>query len=123
MYADVRLPPPPPGTSAPAQKLCASDGYSFLRLDGNTANDQRPRMIKRFAEESAIDSNVFLISTRAGGTGLNLQSANKVILYDVNWVSARDVSMLLSPCPSPPPSPRSFLTTLPCEVFCEDGCS
>lgn len=68
------------------QMLCSSEGYTFLRLDGNTAKDQRPKMINRFAEEDAFDSNIFLISTKAGGTGLNLQSANKVILYDVNWV-------------------------------------
>lgn len=69
--------------------LCSGEGYSFLRLDGNTPKDQRPRMIKRFTEQTAIQNNVFLISTKAGGTGLNLQSATKVILYDVNWVSER----------------------------------
>lgn len=68
------------------QMLCKSEGYTFLRLDGKTAKNQRQKMVERFAEQDAVDSNIFLISTKAGGTGLNLQSANKVILYDVNWV-------------------------------------
>eukprot|EP00903_Cladosiphon_okamuranus_P013898 g12926.t1 len=72
------------------QMLCSSEGYSFIRLDGNTKKDQRSEMIERFAKEDALGSNIFLISTKAGGTGLNLQSANKVILYDVNWNPAQD---------------------------------
>lgn len=71
------------------QALCSSQGYTFLRLDGNTAKDQRQKMIDRFTKQNAIQNNVFLISTTAGGTGLNLQAASKVILYDVNWVRKR----------------------------------
>ncbi|CAB1097645.1 unnamed protein product [Ectocarpus sp. CCAP 1310/34] len=67
------------------QALCSSQGYTFLKLDGNTAKDQRQKMIDRFTKQNAIQSNVFLVSTTAGGTGLNLQAASKVILYDVNW--------------------------------------
>ncbi|CBJ28871.1 conserved unknown protein [Ectocarpus siliculosus] len=72
------------------QALCSSQGYTFLKLDGNTAKDQRQKMIDRFTKQNAIQNNVFLISTTAGGTGLNLQAASKVILYDVNWNPAQD---------------------------------
>ncbi|CAN0163673.1 unnamed protein product [Ectocarpus sp. 12 AP-2014] len=72
------------------QALCSSQGYTFVKLDGNTAKDQRQKMIDRFTKQNAIQNNVFLISTTAGGTGLNLQAASKVILYDVNWNPAQD---------------------------------
>ena len=54
------------------------EGYTFLRLDGSTKMEDRGALIKRYNQGDAIDSFVFLISTRAGGTGLNLHSANKV---------------------------------------------
>lgn len=57
------------------------EGYSFLRLDGRTKMEERTALIKRYNEGDAIDNFVFLISTRAGGTGLNLQSAKKVYRF------------------------------------------
>lgn len=55
-----------------------AEGYSFLRLDGSTPVVDRKGIIKRYNDGDAVDNFVFLISTRAGGTGLNLQTANKV---------------------------------------------
>jgi ATP-dependent helicase STH1/SNF2 len=55
-------------------------GYRFLRLDGGTKPDDRADLLKAFnAPNSEFD--VFLLSTRAGGLGLNLQTADTVIMY------------------------------------------
>lgn len=52
-----------------------------LRLDGNTGQDVRGEIMRQFNSPDC-EVNVFLLSTRAGGLGLNLQSADTVILYD-----------------------------------------
>lgn len=59
-------------------------GYQFLRLDGNTKTESRGELLKQF---NAPDSPyfIFLLSTRAGGLGLNLQTADTVIIFDSDW--------------------------------------
>jgi SNF2 family DNA or RNA helicase len=56
-------------------------GYMFLRLDGNTSADERERRVAVF---NAPDSQhfIFLLSTRAGGLGINLATADTVIIFD-----------------------------------------
>ncbi|KAK2949114.1 putative Chromatin structure-remodeling complex subunit snf21 [Blattamonas nauphoetae] len=54
--------------------------YSYLRLDGSTKN--RGEMIDEFNKKETF---IFLLSTRAGGQGLNLQVADTVILFDSDW--------------------------------------
>jgi len=54
-------------------------GYAFLRLDGGTKPDDRSDLLKRFNAPNS-DVDVFLLSTRAGGLGLNLQTADTVIM-------------------------------------------
>ena len=58
--------------------------YNYLRLDGDTKTHERPLLL---AEFNAPGSEVFLfmLSTRAGGLGLNLQTADTVILFDSDW--------------------------------------
>lgn len=58
----------------------AKIGYFYL--DGQTAAQERVNLTKHFNEG---DNNVFLISLKAGGTGLNLTGADMVILYDLWW--------------------------------------
>lgn len=59
-------------------------GWQFLRLDGSTKPEERAELLSKF---NAVDSiyDIFLLSTRAGGLGLNLQTADTVILYDSDW--------------------------------------
>ncbi|GMF29179.1 unnamed protein product [Phytophthora lilii] len=61
----------------------------YSRLDGNTKVEERLQMVNNF---NSPDSNttVFLISTRAGGVGLNLQSATNVVIFDPSWNPAHD---------------------------------
>ncbi|KAI6118485.1 P-loop containing nucleoside triphosphate hydrolase protein [Pisolithus croceorrhizus] len=56
------------------------NGYGFLKLDGSTKQSDRMPMIDEFHKNP--DVFVFLISTLAGGTGLNLTGANKVVIFD-----------------------------------------
>lgn len=51
----------------------------FFRLDGKTNMDKRPADIKAFNEH---EREVYLISTRAGGLGVNLPAANRVVIFD-----------------------------------------
>jgi len=57
-------------------------GVPFFYLDGSTAASQRVELCNRFNEG---ERDVFLISLKAGGTGLNLTGADTVILYDLWW--------------------------------------
>ena len=65
-------------------------GYKYLRLDGSTKADDRGELLKRFnAKDSEYD--VFVLSTRAGGLGLNLQTADTVIIFDSDWNPHQDM--------------------------------
>jgi len=55
----------------------------YLKLDGATKSELRQVLIDTFNNDKSYF--VFLLSTRAGGLGLNLQSADTVILYDNDW--------------------------------------
>lgn len=59
-------------------------GFTFLRLDGHTKADDRTAMLTQFNGKENPPF-IFLLSTRAGGLGLNLQSADTVIIYDSDW--------------------------------------
>lgn len=59
-------------------------GFAYLRLDGGTKSEDRGDLLKKF---NSPDSEffIFLLSTRAGGLGLNLQAADTVIIFDSDW--------------------------------------
>ncbi|KAK7751327.1 transcriptional regulator [Diatrype stigma] len=65
-------------------------GLQYLRLDGTTKSEDRSDLLKAF---NAPDSPyfMFLLSTRAGGLGLNLQTADTVIIYDSDWNPHQDL--------------------------------
>ncbi|TWT00529.1 DEAD/DEAH box helicase [Planomicrobium sp. CPCC 101079] len=60
----------------------AKRGVPYFYLDGQTPPIERVEMCSRFNEG---EGNLFLISLKAGGTGLNLTGADTVILYDLWW--------------------------------------
>ncbi|KAL1347364.1 hypothetical protein HN51_023459 [Arachis hypogaea] len=59
-------------------------GYHYCRIDGNTGGDERDASIDAFNKPGS-EKFVFLLSTRAGGLGINLATADVVILYDSDW--------------------------------------
>merc|ERR1712137_503621 len=59
-------------------------GYPFLRLDGTTKPEDRAELLTKFNQENS-PYFVFILSTRAGGLGLNLQTADTVIIFDSDW--------------------------------------
>lgn len=62
--------------------LLESHHITYLYLDGSTKSEERMQLVKRFNSDN---TNVFLISLKAGGTGLNLTSADEVIHLDPWW--------------------------------------
>ena len=59
-------------------------GITFSRMDGQTNPIQRELDVRDFNADGS-PTKVFLISTRAGGVGINLASADVVILFDSDW--------------------------------------
>lgn len=60
-------------------------GYIFQRLDGTVSSDLRKKAISHFNAPDSPDF-AFLLSTRAGGLGINLETADTVIIFDVSLV-------------------------------------
>eukprot|EP00126_Sphaerothecum_destruens_P002317 Sdes_comp15753_c0_seq1m4801 len=57
--------------------------YKFMRLDGSSKISERRDMVSDF--QNRTDIFAFLLSTRAGGLGINLTAADTVIFYDSDW--------------------------------------
>lgn len=66
------------------EDYCLWRGYKYCRLDGQTAHEERERQIYEFNKPDS-DRFLFMLSTRAGGLGINLATADVVILYDSDW--------------------------------------
>ncbi len=65
-------------------------GYKYLRLDGATKQTDRAHLLELFSDDNS-DYFLFLLSTRAGGLGLNLQKADTVIIFDSDWNPQMDL--------------------------------
>lgn len=65
-------------------------GYRYLRLDGTTKCEDRGQLLSLFNDPES-PYFVFLLSTRAGGLGLNLQAADTVIIFDSDWNPHQDL--------------------------------
>jgi hypothetical protein len=93
------------------QGLCVARNHKLMRLDGSTAADKRqpmvtgdiwcpfvdalcssgslPLQVDKFNDPTS-DAFVFLLSSKAGGVGLNLIGANRLVLFDPDWNPAVD---------------------------------
>uniref|UniRef100_UPI00383BF73A ATP-dependent DNA helicase DDM1,Lymphoid-specific helicase chimera n=1 Tax=Arabidopsis thaliana TaxID=3702 RepID=UPI00383BF73A len=68
-------------------------GFEVCRIDGSVKLDERRRQIKDFSDEKSSCS-IFLLSTRAGGLGINLTAADTCILYDSDWNPQMDLQAM-----------------------------
>nr|XP_021328682.1 chromodomain-helicase-DNA-binding protein 4 isoform X2 [Danio rerio] len=67
-----------------------NEGYKYERIDGGVTGGMRQEAIDRFNAPGAPQF-VFLLSTRAGGLGINLATADTVIIYDSDWNPHNDI--------------------------------
>ncbi|KAI1402532.1 P-loop containing nucleoside triphosphate hydrolase protein [Hypoxylon fuscum] len=71
------------------QHLFNNTSYTFSYLDGSLSYEERQQVVDDF--NSDPNQFVFLISTKAGGVGLNITSANKVVIMDPHWNPSYDL--------------------------------
>uniref|UniRef100_A0A8C6TWD7 Excision repair cross-complementation group 6-like 2 n=1 Tax=Neogobius melanostomus TaxID=47308 RepID=A0A8C6TWD7_9GOBI len=74
------------------ESYCMAEGLDYSRLDGNTKSKERVQIVKEFNSSSHI--NICLVSTMAGGLGLNFVGANVVVLFDPTWNPANDLQAI-----------------------------
>ncbi|GAB1320848.1 DNA repair protein rhp26 [Madurella fahalii] len=65
------------------------DNIKYLRMDGKTPVKQRQTLVDQFNRDAGFD--LFLLTTKVGGLGVNLTSANRVIIFDPDWNPSTDV--------------------------------
>ncbi|KAM9096629.1 DNA repair and recombination protein RAD54B isoform X2 [Sarcophilus harrisii] len=75
------------------QEVCKRHGYNCSRLDGQTPVVQRQQIVDGFNSKHSSDF-VFLLSSKAGGVGLNLIGGSHLILYDIDWNPATDIQAM-----------------------------
>lgn len=75
------------------EKLCRSRAYGSLRLDGTMNVKKRQKLVDRFNDPDG-EEFVFLLSSKAGGCGINLIGANRLVLFDPDWNPAADQQAL-----------------------------
>lgn len=68
-------------------------GLEVCRIDGSVRLDERKRQIEEFNDMNS-NCRVFLLSTRAGGLGINLTAADTCILYDSDWNPQMDLQAM-----------------------------
>lgn len=71
------------------EKLCRLRKYQFVRLDGSMTIRKRQKIVDRFNDPSGGDF-IFMLSSKAGGCGLNLIGANRLVMFDPDWNPAND---------------------------------
>ncbi|CAB3409155.1 unnamed protein product [Caenorhabditis bovis] len=71
------------------EQLCEYLEFRIFRLDGKTNVSDRQKLVKKFNDVHNSE-NVFLLSTKAGGVGLNLTGASRLVLFDSDWNPAND---------------------------------
>ncbi|EGN93238.1 hypothetical protein SERLA73DRAFT_172150 [Serpula lacrymans var. lacrymans S7.3] len=75
------------------EKLCRSKKYGFFRLDGTMTITKRQKLVDQFNNPEGKEF-IFLLSSKAGGCGINLIGANRLILFDPDWNPAADQQAL-----------------------------
>ncbi|RMJ23435.1 complex ATPase [Aspergillus sp. HF37] len=75
------------------EDYCVFRDHSYCRIDGTTAHEDRISAIDEYNKPGS-DKFVFLLTTRAGGLGINLTAADIVVLYDSDWNPQADLQAM-----------------------------
>jgi len=75
------------------EDYCWFRKHKYCRIDGNTPHEDRDRQIQEFNVDNS-EKFLFMLSTRAGGLGINLYTADIVILYDSDWNPQMDMQAM-----------------------------
>lgn len=75
------------------EDYCVFRGHNYCRIDGSTAHEDRIAAIDDYNKPNS-EKFVFLLTTRAGGLGINLTSADIVVLYDSDWNPQADLQAM-----------------------------
>ena len=79
------------------QKMVNGQGWITLRLDGSTKQELRQGLVDRFSSNTD-PAFIFLLSSKAGGMGLNLQRASRLFMMDPDWNPATDLQAMARIC-------------------------
>ena len=71
------------------QNMCAQNNWPVVRLDGSMGIKKRQKIVDTFNDPHSM-SFVFLLSSKAGGCGINLIGANRLVMFDPDWNPAND---------------------------------
>lgn len=75
------------------ERLCRARAYGCIRLDGTMGVKKRSKLVDKFNDPNG-EEFVFLLSSKAGGCGINLVGANRLVLFDPDWNPAADQQAL-----------------------------
>lgn len=75
------------------EDYCVFRQYKYCRIDGSTAHEDRIAAIDDYNKPDS-EKFIFLLTTRAGGLGINLTSADIVVLYDSDWNPQADLQAM-----------------------------
>ncbi|TIA78975.1 hypothetical protein E3P92_03554 [Wallemia ichthyophaga] len=75
------------------EDYCMFRDYQYCRIDGQTSHDDRISAIDEYNKEGS-EKYIFLLTTRAGGLGITLNTADIVVLYDSDWNPQADLQAM-----------------------------
>ena len=75
------------------EDYCVFRGHKYCRIDGSTAHEDRIWAIDEYNKPGS-EKTIFLLTTRAGGLGINLTTADVVVLYDSDWNPQADLQAM-----------------------------
>merc|ERR1719288_211334 len=75
------------------EDYCWFRKHKYCRIDGQTPHEDRDRQIQEYNMENS-EKFIFMLSTRAGGLGINLYTADVVLLFDSDWNPQMDLQAM-----------------------------
>ncbi|KIM91969.1 hypothetical protein PILCRDRAFT_809966 [Piloderma croceum F 1598] len=76
------------------EAFCKKKSYTYFRLDGQTPTAKRQEYVNTFNKSSQYSRFLFLLSSKAGGVGLNITGASRLCLIDSDWNPSHDLQSM-----------------------------